>query len=74
MNANEFLYWIRGIVDSTDDVPSKEVWQKITEVVNTVKLNKNEVTPFNDAVVHRFLQIQSSNPHEVKGKSETKKN
>ncbi len=39
MNSNEFIFWLRGIVDSTEELPSKETWEKISDILKTVKLN-----------------------------------
>ena len=69
MNSNEFVYWLKGIVDSTDFMPTKKTWDKIVDVVSTVKINKKEPTPLNDAVVNRLTELQvpppSKNPYEV---------
>jgi len=40
MNSNEFVYWLKGIVDSTDFMPTKKTWDLIVDVVGTVKVNK----------------------------------
>lgn len=71
MNSNEFVFWLRGIVDSTDFMPTKKTWDLIVDVVETVKLNKKEATPFNDAVVNRLTELKSpppptENPYEIK--------
>mgnify|MGYP003144126093 CR=1 FL=1 len=71
MNSNEFVYWLKGIVDSTQFMPTKKTWDMIVEVTRTVKLNKKEPTPLNDAVIHRLNELNSPitptpNPYEVK--------
>lgn len=43
MNSNEFVYWLKGIVDSTDFMPTKKTWDLIVDVVDTVKTNKKEI-------------------------------
>lgn len=70
MNSNEFVFWLKGIVDSTDFMPTKKTWDLIIDVVDTVKINKKEPTPLNDAVVNRLTELQSpppsQNPYEIK--------
>jgi len=49
----------------------KKTWDLIVDVVETVKLNKKEATPFNDAVVNRLTELKSpppptENPYEIK--------
>ena len=69
MNSNEFVYWLKGIVDSTDFMPTKKTWDLIVDVVDTVKINKKESTPLNDAVVNRLTELQvpppTKNPYDV---------
>ncbi len=69
MNSNEFVFWLKGIVDSTDFMPTKKTWDLIVDVVGTVKMNKKESTPLNDAVVNRLTELQSpppsQNPYDV---------
>jgi predicted glycoside hydrolase/deacetylase ChbG (UPF0249 family) len=77
MNSNEFIYWLRGIVDSTTFMPTKETWDIIVDVIKTVKLSKKEPTPLNDAVVHRLNVLNSPgtgnpNPYEIKCDNTTK--
>ena len=62
MNSNEFVYWLKGIVDSTDFMPTKKTWDLIVDVVGTVKINKKESAPLNDAVVNRLTELQSPPP------------
>ena len=70
MNSNEFVFWLKGIVDSTDFMPTKKTWDLIVDVMSTVKTNKKEPNPFNPAVVTRLTEIQSppptENPYEVR--------
>ena len=69
MNSNEFVYWLKGIVDSTDFMPTKKTWDLIVDVVSTVKSSKKETSPLNDAVVHRLNELnspnQKPNPYEI---------
>jgi hypothetical protein len=62
MNSNEFVFWLKGIVDSTDSPPTKKTWDKIIKILDTVKLNKKETTPFDDAVIRRLHDLNSGNP------------
>jgi len=75
MNSNEFVFWLKGIVDSTDSTPTKKTWDKITEILDTVKLNKKETTPFDDAVMRRLNDLNSGNqinPYEIIFKNKNK--
>tara|TARA_Y100000389_G_C17441970_1_gene509165 strand:+ start:995 stop:1243 length:249 start_codon:yes stop_codon:yes gene_type:complete len=78
MNSNEFVFWLKGIVDSTDFMPTKKTWDLIVDVVGTVKLNKKEPTPLNDAVVNRLTELRppppSKNPYDVTCDTNSTKN
>jgi hypothetical protein len=70
MNSNEFIYWLRGIVDSTTFMPTKKTWDIIVEVMNTVKLSKTDPSPLNDAVIHRMNELNRT-PNELGAKSDS---
>ena len=41
MTTNEFVFWLKGIVDSTQFMPTKKTWDIIQETLKKVKLDKN---------------------------------
>jgi len=82
MNSNEFVFWLKGIVDSTTFMPTKATWDIISDRLKEVKLNKKETASFDDAVVRRLTDIQinipgktpDSNPYEIRCGNNTKDN
>lgn len=70
MNSNEFIFWLRGIIDSTEELPSKETWEKISDILKTVKLNKETPAPLDNAVMRRLSDLNYKdlppNPYEIK--------
>ena len=79
MNANEFIFWLKGIVDSTQFMPTKKTWDKIIDVVKEVKLDKNKPSPRDKAVVKRLTELgipfppvvpHKENPYEIKCEKE----
>ena len=82
MTSNEFVFWLKGIVDSTTFMPTKSTWDIITDTLKEVKLNKKESVPLDDAVVRRLTDIQinipetppNPNPYEIKCDNTTRDN
>tara|TARA_R110000824_G_scaffold90592_1_gene221176 strand:- start:156 stop:371 length:216 start_codon:yes stop_codon:yes gene_type:complete len=37
MTEKEFIYWLKGIVDSTDFMPTKKTWDTIVDKLKEVK-------------------------------------
>jgi hypothetical protein len=37
MTEKEFIYWLKGIVDSTEFMPTKKTWDTIQEKLKKVK-------------------------------------
>ena len=80
MTSNEFVFWLKGIVDSTPFMPTKDTWDKISDTLKTVKLNKKESSPLDSAVIRRLTDIQlptpptKPNPYNVTCDNKTKPN
>jgi len=80
MTANEFVFWLKGIVDSTQFIPTKKTWDMIEDTLNTVKFDKKVEKPFDGAVVKRMhdlsipipTQEPLKNPYEIKCEKEKK--
>jgi hypothetical protein len=78
MTANEFIFWLNGIVDSTQFMPTKKTWDIIQETLKKVKFDKKQETPFDGAVVKRLQDLNipthppsvPPNPYEIKCKQE----
>jgi hypothetical protein len=75
MNTNEFVYWLKGIVDSTQFIPTKKTWDLIEDTLKEVKLDKKKNTPRDEAVTTRLKNLgvemppqmpTPPNPYEVK--------
>tara|TARA_B100002019_G_C21248131_1_gene589494 strand:- start:585 stop:848 length:264 start_codon:yes stop_codon:yes gene_type:complete len=63
MTSNEFVFWLKGIVDSTTFMPTKATWDIITDTLKEVKLNTKETAPLDNAVVRRLTDIQNPFPN-----------
>ena len=50
MTANEFIFWLKGIVDSTQFMPTKKTWDTIQETLKEVKFDKKQSRPLDGAV------------------------
>ena len=37
MTHKEFIFWLKGIVDTTDSKPSKKIWKLIQDKLKTVE-------------------------------------
>ena len=82
MTSNEFVFWLKGIVDSTTFIPTKATWDIISDTLKEVKLSKKERAPLDDAVVKRLTDIQTpfpekppgSNPYEIRCDNSTETN
>lgn len=78
MTSNEFVFWLKGIVDSTPFIPTKNTWDKISDMLEKVKLNKKEDAPLDSAVIRRLTDIQlptpptKPNPYEITCDNKTK--
>ena len=78
MTTNEFVFWLKGIVDSTQFMPTKKTWDIIQETLKKVKLDKNQQRPFDGAVIKRLQDLNTPgsptpttpNPYEIKCKKE----
>ena len=57
MNTNEFVYWLKGIVDSTQFIPTKKTWDVIADTLKEVKLEKRKTSPRDAAVTSRLKQL-----------------
>jgi len=74
MNTNEFVYWLKGIVDSTQFIPTKKTWDLIEDTLKEVKLDKKKTAFPDDAVTTRLKHLgvdiperpSTPNPYEVK--------
>jgi hypothetical protein len=80
MTSNEFVFWLKGIRDSTTFIPTKSTWDMISETLDKVKLNKKEKAPLDDAVIKRLTDIhlpdptRNPNPYEIRCDKTTRKN
>lgn len=80
MTANEFVFWLKGIVDSTQFMPTKKTWDVIQDTLSAVKFDKKGEKPFDGAVVKRMHDLSipipfkepSKNPYEIKCGKEKK--
>ena len=73
MTANEFIFWLKGIVDSTQFMPTKKTWDVIQETLKEVKFDKKQPRPLDGAVVKRLNDLSvpvpsvpTKNPYEIK--------
>tara|TARA_Y100000034_G_C6762011_1_gene339463 strand:+ start:152 stop:403 length:252 start_codon:yes stop_codon:yes gene_type:complete len=73
MTANEFVFWLKGIVDSTQFMPTKKTWDIIQETLKEVKFDKKQSQPLDGAVVKRLHDLSVpvptpplKNPYEIK--------
>jgi hypothetical protein len=68
MDSNEFVFWMKGIVDSTEFMPTKKTWDIITDKLQEVNFNKKGKIPLDDGVVQRIniLHDQHNKPKPTK--------
>jgi hypothetical protein len=75
MTSNEFVYWLKGIVDSTQFMPTKKTWDIIQDTLKDVKFDKKKERPLDGAVIKRLQDLSipmpstrepNKNPYEIK--------
>ena len=74
MTANEFVFWLKGIMDSTEFMPTKKTWDIIQDTLKEVKFDKKSPKPWDGAVVKRLQDLSvpvppsptTPNPYEIK--------
>jgi hypothetical protein len=75
MTANEFVFWLKGIMDSTQFMPTKKTWDIIQDTLKEVKFDKKKDTPLDGAVIKRLHDLSipipspketPPNPYEIK--------
>ena len=65
MDSNEFRYWIKGIVDSTNFMPTKKTWDAIVDKLETVEDDFEVPNPhYSPQPLIPIPDTTKSNPHE----------
>ena len=59
MTEKEFIYWLKGIMDSTDFMPTKKTWDTIQEKLKEVK--DEEI----NAQQYPYVVINPTTPNQV---------
>ena len=55
MKANEFIFWLRGIMDSTQFMPTKKTWDTITDKLK-------EIEPLDESCLEERYKTYLVNP------------
>ena len=65
MDSNEFRYWIKGIVDSTNFMPTKKTWDAIVDKLETVEDDEGPEIHYSPQPIIPMPNTTRENPHEI---------